>query len=346
MPLGTTTTALFVAFALAATVPRADAKSGAAAAVGEAIGAALQADGALAVRVLRQLPESAFEGADKAFRACMLHRFGSDAAEHAVADPEDAFARATLDAYRTYWRAVLSRPDARAEGEAALFAALRNLLGHDDLADLDTLEPALIDRLAQSGYHALLGLTLPLREFMLWKRQETRAMRVELPEGVHTTEVVFLDGFASLGWADYATCHRRGAGGWATDKALYAVVPRYASVDDEEFRVSFLVHETQHFADLQRFSNLAPWELEYRAKLTELAQARTTHASVLRKFTEDQGDDPASPHAYANRRVLADLRQRLAIPARASLDTVPVSRLQSTAVDALRADTRRRGGTP
>jgi hypothetical protein len=52
-------------------------------------------------------------------------------------------------------------------------------------------------------------------------------------------------------------------------------------------------------------------ELEYRAKLVELAQANTTRARVLRKSSEDQGDDPASPHAYANKRVLAALRRRL-----------------------------------
>jgi len=345
MPLGTTTMAVLTAFAFAGAVSRADAKSGAAVAIAaEAVGAALQADGTRAVRLLRQLPENEFEGADRTFRSCMLRRFGSAAAEP-DAGPDDAFARATLGAYRAYWRAVLLHPETRAEGETALFAALRTLLGREDLIDLDALEPALIERLAQSGYHALLGRTLPLRELMLWTRQETRPMRVVLPEGVHTTDVVFLDGFASLGWADYATCHRRGAGGWATDKALYAVVPRYPSVDGEEFRVSFLGHETQHFADMQTFRNLAPWELEYRAKLCELAQARTTRAKVLRKFTEDQGDDPGSPHAYANRRVLAAVRQRLALPRNASLDAAPVARLQAAAVDALRADTRRRAGT-
>jgi hypothetical protein len=154
---------------------------------------------------------------------------------------------------------------------------------------------------------------------------------------------MLLDDFSSLGWSDFATCHRRGTGGWATTDALFAVRPRYTNLDGEVFRVTFLGHETQHFADYARFPGLASWELEYRAKLTELALADETRASVLRKFTEDQGDDPQSPHAYANKRVLAALRQRLALPADAPLDGVDVSTLQAVASDELREDSRRRG---
>ena len=151
-----------------------------------------------------------------------------------------------------------------------------------------------------------------------------------------------LDNFSSLGWSDFATCGRRGTGGWATSEALFAVRPRYASIETEEFRVTFLGHETQHFADYARFPGLPQWELEYRAKLTELALATETRARVLRKFTEDQGDDPASPHAYANKLVLVALRERLGLPAGTPLDAVAVPALQGAAVEELRADSRRR----
>jgi hypothetical protein len=327
---------------VAVTTPRSHASSPPAErAVAEATGAALQADGRRAVSLLRRVPEREFDSEDRAFRACMLDRFGGAPGieRSGLADP---FARQTLDAYRTYWSAVLSRPSARAEAEATLLRALRHSLGRDDFADFDALEPALVERLERSGFHALLGRTLPLLELMLWSQQETRSIRVELPEGAHVTDVVFLDKFASLGWADYATCGRRGAGGWATAQALHAVVPRYSSLNGEEFRVSFLGHETQHFVDLARFPSLAPWELEYRAKLVELARADATRARVLRKLTEDQGDDPGSPHAYANKRVLAALRQRLGLPPGGRLDVVAARRLRAVAADELRADTQRR----
>jgi hypothetical protein len=81
--------------------------------------------------------------------------------------------------------------------------------------------------------------------------------------------------------------------------------------------------------------------IEPFAKLVEVAQARETRARMLTKFTEDQGDDPASPHAYANKRVLATLTRSLGLPSDVDLVAVDIARLQAAAVRALRDDTRR-----
>lgn len=313
---------------------------GAVQAVADATGAALQADAARAISYLRAVADAEFNGPDKDFRVCMERRFGRKAWHRPPSALSDDFARQTLAAYQLYWREALLQPAARQKAEATLRAELRRLL-HRDIADMDALEPLLAERLRQSGYYSLQGMTGPLRELMLWATQETREMRVELPEEAHTTKVMLLDDFSSLGWSDFATCGRRGTGGWATTDALFAVRPRYASIDGEEFRVTFLGHETQHFSDYARFPGLVQWQLEYRAKLTELALAVDTRARVLRKFTEDQGDEPESAHAYANKRVLAALRQRLALPADARLDAVDIPALQAAAVDELRADSRR-----
>src|SRR5262245_3768444 len=206
MPFGSSTM-LIASFALAASISRGQAAPPAAdAAVAAAIGAALQGDAGRAVHLLRKVPENGFAPADRTFRACMLRRFDDETADAESSGLGDAFARQALDHYRTYWRASLLRPQARPAAEAALLRALRRLLHREDAADLDALEPELKDRLAKSGYHALLGVTLPLHELMLWTKQDTRAVKVELPEGVHTTEVVYLDDFASLGWSYYATC--------------------------------------------------------------------------------------------------------------------------------------------
>ena len=62
----------------------------------------------------------------------------------------------------------------------------------------------------------------------------------------------------------------------------------------------------------------------------------------MTEFTEDQGDDPSSPHAYANKRVLGSLARSLDLPAAAALGAVDVARLQAAAASALREDTRRR----
>jgi hypothetical protein len=315
-------------------------------AIAEATGAALQADGLRAVRVLRALSAEDLAPPDAAFRACMLDRFdpnhGSGEAT-AVADP---LAREILSAFREYWRASLRSPSEREVKEGELLRTLGRLLGRGGVTDMDAIEPALQARLRQAGYYSLLGRTGLLRELMMWEKQHRRSSRVELPEGTHVTPVLLLDGFASLGWGDYATCGRRGTGGWATPDTLYAVVPRYPSLDGEEFRVTFLGHETQHFADRHRFPNLKPWELEYRAKLVELAQVRVTRERVLRKFAEDQGDDPASPHSYANKQVLLAITRRLGLPAGTDLTAFDLPRLNKAAVAELRADTSRRRRLP
>jgi len=314
-------------------------------AVARATGAALQADTGRALAILSRVGADAFVGDDLAFRSSMLERFGPNGSEHGLVDPVEPFARGMLATYRAYWRAALAKPDERPGEEANLLRSLRRLTGREDVAEFDAMEPIVTECLGNAGYYCLQGLTGPLRELMLWTRQEMQSYKVVLPDGEHTTRVFLLDSFASLGWSDFATCGRRGTGGWATGDALFAVVPRYSSLDSEEFQVSFLGHETQHFADLARFAPMPQWELEYRAKLVELSKAQLTRARVLRKLGEDQGDEPASPHAYANKRVLAALARRLRLPEGSRLDKVDVDRLQMEAASELREDTWRRRAT-
>lgn len=230
------------------------------------------------------------------------------------------------------------------QNRALLESRLQQSLGREFgvAADWSTLEAAIRQRLASQGQHVLLGKTGPLRELMVWGRQRDAVEQVNLPDGTFQVQIVYLEDFVSLGWGDWATCGRRGAGGWATSGALYAVTPRYSSLVGEEFRVTFLGHETQPFADLARFPGISPWELEYRAKLTELAQARETLPRVLRKFLEDQSDDLAHPHGYANRKVLTDLAARLQLGAVTDISRVDLDALNVAAGQIIREDTAAR----
>jgi len=77
----------------------------------------------------------------------------------------------------------------------------------------------------------------------------------------------------------------------------------------------------------------------YRAEL----RARRAFAALREsKLSQSQGDDPGVPHAYANKRVLADLRARLGLSQDADLRGAPVPALRRAAEAALREDTRRR----
>jgi hypothetical protein len=158
-------------------------------AVADATGAALQVDAARAIRRLREVPAGSFNGR-KEFRSCSSDSVRAVGA--AGLRPSGPFARRVLRAYQVYWRAALLQSSARPTAEAALFVTLQRLLGRDDLADMDALEPELATRLAQSGNFSLQGMTGPLRELMLWSKQETRTRSRPLPEERTTTKVMLL----------------------------------------------------------------------------------------------------------------------------------------------------------
>ncbi len=231
-------------------------------------------------------------------------------------------------------------PDRRSIAETSLLHLLARRLAVPP--EWPAVEKAIQERLATEGRFVLLGRTGALRELMVWGRQREVLEPVDLPDRSLRVRVIYLEDFTSLGWGDWATCGRRGAGGWATGNALHAVTPRYASLLSEEFRVTFLRHEAQHSADLARFPGLSPWELEYRAKLTELAQVRTTRMRVLRKFLEDQSAEPSHPHGYANRKVLRDVADRLRVDQPSALTSVDVEALNAAATALHREDSSAR----
>jgi hypothetical protein len=315
------------------------ANSAAQQAIAKAIGAALQADVRPALAELRALDANQLSGVEARLRNCVLARFGQETSAEPLGPKLDPFTEKVVEHYLSYWRTALLDPAARPKALAELATNLRSTLDSKVTASgFEAVEQELRRQLNARDYHVLLGQTGLLQEFMLWRQQTSVTYRVRLPEREQEARVEVLDGFVSRGWTDYATCRYRGTGGWAKDGILFAVRPRYASLDDEEFQVTFLGHETQHAVDQREFPDLEPWQLEYRAKLVELALADETRARVLTKFSEDQGEDPASPHSYANRRVLRDVRRALDLGVDADLNQPPLASLQQAAANLLRAD--------
>jgi len=307
--------------------------------VGQALGAALQADMPRALQLTKDIDPASLSDKQRQFVTCIRQRFGSSIFRPTAGT---GFADRALRTYQRYWYASVMQPKTRDAQERRLEAELGRLLHAKPGTKMDALEPILAKRLEANGWHSLEGRTGLLRELMIWGKQDEKLVPVDLPDGQYRAKVEYLDGFKSFGWSHYATCGRAATGGWATEEALFAVVPRYESLDGEEFRVSFLGHETQHFSDKARFKDLKPWELEYRAKLVELAFADTTKAKVLDKFVDDQGTDPASPHSYANRAVLSELVKRLQLKSVDELLSVDLARLHAAARDVLLEDSRKR----
>lgn len=307
--------------------------------VGQARGAALQANARRAVELVKEVDAALLPEKERHFVTCIRQRFAKELPDTAS---EQSFADRALSTYRTYWHSVLLQLVTREAGEQRLETELTRLLDADAGTRLDALEPMIAKRLKSEGWHSLQGRTGLLRDLMMWKDQDEKVVPVQLPEGEYRVRVNYLNDFKSFGWSHYATCGRSATGGWATDQAIFAVVPRYENLDGEEFQVTFLGHETSHFADKSRFPELKSWELEYRAKLTELVFVDQTRSKVLTKFVDDQGDNPASPHSYANRAVLGEMVRRLGLKEAAELYSVDLGRLQSAARLALVEDSRRR----
>jgi len=337
------------AIGLAYSQTKAGSSPQAAVAIDQATGLALQGDAASAAKALAKVSASSFTGEDSTFRSCMLARF-KDSSWRMTDQMIDPWVGTLEENYIKYWHLSLTRPKQREQAEHELRSAIGKLLKRPITSDrdFDAAEDAISGEAERRGFHVLLGRTAPLRELMIWQKQTIEQRQVELPEAQQSVTVYFLDDFVSRGWGSYATCERRSAGGWATEKGLFAVVPAYKSLDDETFSVRFLAHESQHFADKKVFPNLESWELEYRAKLVELALADASQPSTVELICENRGTSKDSPHGYANFRLVEEVAKHASLQAADLCEkkTLTGPALRNAAKQVLVEDSRERAKHP
>jgi len=300
----------------------------------------LQGDGRAAVATLRAIDPSQVDEKYRPVRACMLERLDKRVLpKSSVGD--DKLIDGLLRTYQEYWLRSLRAEHPAEDNQRWLLDSLNAVAG-TKAPDLDALEPELQARVVEHGWHSLHGLTLPLRELMLWKRETAKQYDVQLPEGrTQPVTVTFMDGFASLGWAAFATCDAAHSGGWTKPDGLYAVASAY-DVNSESFRVSYLAHEAQHFYDGTHFPGIEQPELEYRAKLTELAIAKDTAHELLESFAANVSADRAVPHSWANAQVVERMRAGLFGNASATWRQAHVPAINRVALQLLKDDTKQR----
>lgn len=215
-------------------------------------------------------------------------------------------------AYKAYWRSkLMQETDARA-AEAGLDAGIARLLERDGLRSPSGADPwpAAERALRGDGFHVSAAATPPWRDLFIWKSERVETFRVELTDATLPVEVVFMDGFVVQGWKDFASLGLASTTGWVENGRLYCVAWAY-DTGSENFEISYLKHEARHLADLERYPEMDTTELEYRAKLTELAFARRDLQRIWNDFRAKAADNPASPHAQANWRVVRDVEALL-----------------------------------
>ncbi|ANM29158.1 hypothetical protein ABI59_05445 [Acidobacteria bacterium Mor1] len=244
------------------------------------------------------------------FRARFLDRSDGIAME----DIDDEAVRRVAGLFQDYWRDTLLQPAQREAQESslrdALLAELESAGFAPDGLTRDTVIDLLPEFLESRGYHAISGRTPPLLELMLWKENVDEVASVELTDGTHEIPVRHAVGFLSHGWGHFASFGHASTGGWATRERLFCVRSSW-NLEGEGYQVSFLKHEGQHYVDYGRFPKLESADLEYRAKLTELAFAETRLNHLLERFHRGGVEGSTSPHPRANWQVMRDLAELL-----------------------------------
>ena len=222
----------------------------------------------------------------------------------------DTFTDAVVSTYRKYWVLTLMGNMSKAEGEAFLNAALRRVISQQGQAVHSNQSTDIFELIGKifddKGVHYLGTAAPPLRDLFLWRTEENRKYSVRLTDHTQKVSVTFMSDIYSQGWKQFATLGLVATTGWVEGDLLYCVDGAYDR-SSENFEVSYLKHESRHLADFERFPGLQSADLEYRAKLTELAFASTSARQLLDDFTSKSAPNPASPHTYANYRVSRDV---------------------------------------
>jgi hypothetical protein len=225
-----------------------------------------------------------------------------------------AFIDQLLAAYRQYWTQSMMGELPASEGSEWLDNSLYKLHKNHNyisiLENTDDIYASLENAIGQQGFYSDFSFSSPWRDLVLWKTEQRKSFLIELTDRQQAVDVVFMDDFHSLGWSEFATLGMTSTGGWAKKDLLYCVTWAWDQAS-EHFRVSFLQHEGRHVADFELFPKMHAIDLEYRAKLTELAFASTTLPRILKKFTDNGSANQDSPHAFANYRVSRDLYRAL-----------------------------------
>ena len=216
-----------------------------------------------------------------------------------------------LRLYQIYFRDTFYCGSPETEAADKLRTGLKALLNTPDTDEAHLAE--LLQSLFEAdGYHALFGKTQGYYDPYIWRDTVPTVYRVELPDGTAEYTVNILKGFVFRGWMDYLTFGRYGTGGWASPNGTINCVEQAYDFGSERFLISLLKHEAQHTVDMKRFPEIAPAELEYRAKLVELHYSGDL--SLLQKFLsgadENKTDDAHAVASAKIKREFADTDRR------------------------------------
>lgn len=249
--------------------------------------------------------------------------------EHYLTYDVDAELNEILLTYQKYYRDAFYLELPAEEAAQRLRERLAELFRAASDVSLDKLEEMAGMAFRKKSFHALMGRTSGYYGPYIWKTEELRHYKVELPEGEQDYAVKFLDGFIMKSWLDYISFGEMGTGGWSNGDGLIHCVRSAYDLESEDFQVSLLKHEARHALDQARYKDITNEELEYRAKLVELIYSRERR--MLERFvSQADGKKTDNGHGLAAERIVRGFETYLK-KGRDSLAKLPLESVQTIA---------------
>lgn len=251
--------------------------------------------------------------ADIEFKKLFEDRFKYTADKSGYLDRPDTTLNALNRIYQQYWRKYMLNNqgtyDKEVEANLLAFFSAENNKYHFtgksiSVKNLDALCNAYVGfkKMHTTGF----GKTGNLFDLLVWKSQVDTTYVISLIGDTAHVNIHLMDDFISLGWEEYATLGKYYPGGWATPEALFCVRKGY-DLSSENYMVSYLSHEGQHFVDYKQFPKLSSNDLEYRAKLIELYLGNTELYEIIKFFIDNAKYDKTNSHPYADYCVIRDM---------------------------------------
>ncbi len=213
--------------------------------------------------------------------------------------------------YQAYYKDVFWFDKKLEIAEHKLFVGLWTYCGEKGNLEKNASIEAEVEKIVRKeGFKFLGGTTSGFYGPYIWETSNEVSYDVALPSGNEVCSIIFMEGFISRSWMDFLSFGKVGTGGWSgKDGRLYCVKSAY-NLDSQSFKISYLKHEAQHAIDTRAFRHITNHELEYRAKLVELAYWEGD--ALIRAFhMASNNRDSKNSHSMASHRVISDLSRRL-----------------------------------
>jgi len=221
--------------------------------------------------------------------------------------------------YKDYWKREFIKQNNEDKTDSVLYKEICNYLIRNSLTKLsydslnkniknDSLLKKIIE---QAGMNCEFFFINGFRDILIWDKQIKEEYTIQLPNDTLNVEVVFIENYIIGGHLDYATFGEFQIGGWASETSLYCNKGTY-DLSSEEFDVSYLKHEANHFIDLQKYPELSSADLEYRSKLVELIYCDNTIYDRLKGFIREASPENRDyAHSYASYILILNLSKVL-----------------------------------